>query len=247
MQKNLMTIGARMCAAFFLLCFSCAHMPAFAQSGATQTTSTQTASQAPTPASQDGGERRVPLTEPSVAGDTQGGLALAGRLRSTTTASALNGSLDAPIKNVRLVIENRSPNFFTYVSGFATFYDAEGVRCGEGLFRVDALAVNESAETDAPGLRLTCAPAAWRITATNLLTRTGDAAKPVDPTAPTTAAPSNVQSDPARNTSPPTPARFTTPPLVIDINGKTLPVQLGNPLDVKIGKERLRIVVSAAP
>ena len=31
--------------------------------------------------------------------------------------------------------------------------------------------MNESAETDTPGIRITCAPSNWRIIATNLLPR----------------------------------------------------------------------------
>jgi len=236
MHKNLIAIGA----AFVLTAFF-GFGQAFAQGGATQTPS-PAATVAP---SQDAGERRVPLTEQPIALDTAGRAALAGRLRTGTNAT-LNGSLDAPIRNTRIVIENRSPNFFTYVSGFATFYDAEGVRCGEGLFKLDALAVNESAETDTPGLRLTCTPAAWRIAATTLLTRTGDAAKPNDPLLAPNATPASAQPASASVTTP-SPVAAAVPPLMIDINGKTLPVQLGNPLDIKIGNERLRIVVSAAP
>ncbi len=235
MHKNLIAIGA----AFVLTAFF-GFGQAFAQGGATQTPS-PAATVAP---SQDAGERRVPLTEQAIALDTAGRAALAGRLRTGTNAT-LNGSLDAPIRNVRLVVENRSLNFFTYVSGFATFYDAEGVRCGEGLFKLDALAANESAETDTPGLRLTCAPATWRIVATNLLTRTTDAAKPNDPLLAPNATPASTQTASTSSTIQPPPA--AVPPLMIDINGKTLPVQLGNPLDIKIGNERLRIVVSAAP
>ena len=37
------------------------------------------------------------------------------------------------------------------------------------------------------------------------------------------------------------------PPLEINVNGKTIPVQLGNPLEIQVGKERVRIVVQQAP
>jgi hypothetical protein len=37
------------------------------------------------------------------------------------------------------------------------------------------------------------------------------------------------------------------PPLEINVNGKTIPLQLGNPLDIQVGKERVRIVVRPAP
>ena len=96
---------------------------------------------------QQTGEQRVPLSDQATASDAEGRIALAGTLRTTD----LNGSLDSPVTNIRLVLENRSQFFFTYVSGWATFYDSEGVRCGEGLFKLDALAVGEAAETDTPG------------------------------------------------------------------------------------------------
>jgi hypothetical protein len=114
-----------------------------------------------------GNEERVPLTQTTVAHDAKGVAALEATLRTTT----LNGAPDAPVTNVRIVIKNVSTSFYAYVSGVATFYDASGVRCGEGIFKLDALAQNESAETDMPGLRVTCAPATWRIVATNLLPR----------------------------------------------------------------------------
>jgi hypothetical protein len=37
------------------------------------------------------------------------------------------------------------------------------------------------------------------------------------------------------------------PPLEINVNGKTIPLQLGNPLEIVVGKERVRIVVQQAP
>ena len=117
-----------------------------------------------------GNEQRVPLTQTAVAHDAKGVAALEATLRTT----ALNGAPDAPVTNVRIVIKNVSSSFYTYVSGLATFYDGSGVRCGEGVFKVDSLAQNESAETDMPGLRITCAPATWRIVATNLLTGGGE-------------------------------------------------------------------------
>jgi len=92
-------------------------------------------------------EQRVPLTQTAIALDARGTAALEGTLRTT----ALNGAPDAPVMNVRLVVKNVSMYFLTYVSGLATFYDGGGVRCGEGLFKIDALAQNESAETDTPG------------------------------------------------------------------------------------------------
>ena len=125
-------------------------------------------------------EQRVPLTQTAVAHDAKGAAALEATLRTAT----LNGAPDAPVTNVRIVIKNVSGNFYTYVSGVATFYDASGVRCGEGVFKLDALAQNESAETDMPGLRITCAPATWRIVATNLLTGSGERTSSAPPSHP---------------------------------------------------------------
>lgn len=168
---------------------------------------------------------RVALTQPAVALDAAGRQALAGRLLTT----AMSGTPDAPLRNARFVIENRSPFFFTFVSGVATFYDAEGVRCGEGMFRVGVLAPNEEAETDAPGLRLTCAASAWRIVATNLVTRAPEATLP--------AATATPQVEPAAGNRTPLPA------LSIEINGTTLPIQPGNPIEVNINGQPVRIVV----
>ena len=182
-------------------------------------------------------EARVPLTEQALAHNLAGDVALAGRLRTPVPA----GTPDAPARDVLLVIENRSTVFYTFVSGWVTFYDAGGVRCGTGLWKAEALAPGESAEVDAPGLRLICTPASWRITASTLLTRTGDTAKP---TAPQQNAPSGNPPAPAPTPANPKPA---TPPLAININGTSLPLQLGNPVEITIGKENIRIVVSAMP
>src|SRR5206468_4543908 len=121
-----------------------------------------------------GNEQRIGLEEQAIALDSMGQAALAGQL----VTRALSGAPDAPVKNVRFILENRSTLFYTYVSGTVTFYDERGVRCGEGEFTLNALAPGEQAEADAPGLRLSCAPRAWRIVANNLLTRTTETAKP---------------------------------------------------------------------
>lgn len=196
-----------------------------------QSEPTPTSATAATPPSAQT-EVRVPLTEQPVALDATGAPALAARLRTTQ----LNGTSDAPLRNIRVVVENRGQTFYSYVSGWLTFYDGDGVRCGEGLFKVDALAPNESAETDAPGLRLTCSPSSWRITANNLLTRTADATKPSAPIAPTQNATTNAA----------TPLKTNVPPLSININGEEMPLQPGNPIEVKIGAEKVRIVVNPA-
>src|SRR5260370_6754639 len=130
-------------------------------------------------------EQRTALTEAAVALDAKGAPAIEARLLTTM----LNGSQDSPVTNVRIVVKNTGANSFTYVSGWATFYDSAGVRCGEGLFKVDALAPNESAETDTPGLRLRCSPATWRVVATNLLKRSSDTFHPAAPPPPPPAEP----------------------------------------------------------
>src|SRR5437899_2792534 len=68
------------------------------------------------------GEQRAPLSEPANAFDAKGMNVIEARLLTTL----LNGSPDSPVTNVRLVLKNNSPTFFTYVSGWATFYDAGG-------------------------------------------------------------------------------------------------------------------------
>ena len=116
------------------------------------------------------------MNEAATASDAKGAAAIEARLLTTV----LNGSEDSPVTNVRIVVKNIGANFYTYVSGWATFYDSSAVRCGEGLFKLDALAPNESAEVDTPGLRLHCSPASWRIVATNLPSRTAEGTKPIE-------------------------------------------------------------------
>ena len=180
-------------------------------------------------------EQRVALTEAATAFDAEGRAAVAARLVTTNLAA----TAEAPLRNVSLIVENRSPYFYNYASGWATFYDGRGVRCGEGLWKVEAFAPAESAEVDTPGLRLTCSPASWRVVALNLLTRTTDIAKPSQPAPPSvdsTAAPPSVITGLAN------PQR-----LEININGRTLPLQLNNPLEIVVGQERVRIVVREQP
>lgn len=183
-------------------------------------------------ASPEPNERRAALTEPTAAFDARGSTALEGRLLTTM----LSGALDSPVTNVRLVIRNAGAAYYTYVSGWVTFYAADGVRCGEGLFKLDALAPGESAETDTPGLRLRCAPATWRIVATNLLTRTSEPAK-LDETGQLEG--SDGRIDGAIMSAP---SNF-----VIAIDGEEHPIQLNNPLVVTMGNRQRRIVVRAAP
>lgn len=177
------------------------------------------------------GETRVPLSEPALAIDTNGSEALLGRLRTTD----LKGSIDSPVTNILIVIENRSAFTYSYVSGRAMFYDSSGVRCGEGLFKVDSLASAESAETDTPGLRLRCAPVTWRIVATNLLMPNSDTAGPSQPELPPEAA----------NTSN---SVMAMPQLEINIDGEILPLQLGNPIVIDTRRKRkVQIVVNVRP
>jgi hypothetical protein len=162
-------------------------------------------------------EQRAPLTQAATAFDALGRPALEATLRTTT----LNGAPDAPVTNLRVVVKNVSSSFLIYVSGFVTFYDGGGVRCGEGLFKLDALAQNESAETDAPGLRITCAPATWRVVATNLLPRAAEQ---------TLLPPSGGSSN-----------------LVISIDGEEHPIQLGKPMVLNLGDKQKTITVRSAP
>lgn len=163
----------------------------------------------------DTGEKRVPLTEAAVAMDGAGAAALEANLRTTV----LNGSPEAPVTNVRVVVKNTSSIPYAFVSGIVTFYDAAGIRCGEGIFKADALAVNESFETDTPGLRIRCEAASWRIVAMNLLPS-------IPPNTMIARAPQN---------------------LVLEVDGESHPVQLDKPLVLTFGERRRTIVVRTAP
>jgi hypothetical protein len=181
-------------------------------------------------------EQPVALTARPVALDAKGRDALSGRLLTTT----LQGSADSPVSNIRLVVENISPFFYEYVSGRVTFYDRSGVRCGEGLFKFDVLAPREQAETDTPGLRLSCAPSTWRIVATNLLTRTSDTAKPGEPTpapAETTMQPTSTAGTEQQ------PLQFVN----LNIDGVVYRVPLGSTVSVPVSKRKININISAAP
>lgn len=170
-------------------------------------------------------ESRVALDQPATAADTGGTPAI----EATLTTQVLNGADDSPVTNIKLVVKNVGGVFYTYVTGWATFYDSAGVRCGEGVFKVDALAAGESAATDAPGLRLRCSPSTWRIVATNLLTRTGDIAKP-------------GESASASEGERPGPTNF-----VISIDGEEHPIQLNNPIVLQMGNRERRIVLKPVP
>src|SRR5258705_9490117 len=81
-------------------------------------------------------EQRAALSETVIALDAKSAPAFEARLLT----QVLNGAEDSPVTNIKLSVKNTTPNFYTYVSGWATFYDANATRCGEGLFKIDALA-----------------------------------------------------------------------------------------------------------
>ena len=163
-------------------------------------------------------EQRVPVTQAAVALDASGAPALEATLRTT----AVNGAPETPVTNIRMVVRNRGTMAYSFVSGSVTFYDAAGIRCGEGVFKADSLAVDESFETDSPGLRIRCEATTWRVVATSLVPRM----PPNAPIAGLTRAPSN---------------------LVISIDGETHPIQLDKPLTLTLGEKRRTIVVHSAP
>jgi len=170
-------------------------------------------------------EERVALTGTAMAMDAKAAPALEVRLLT----QVLNGSDDSPVTNTKISVKNITPNFYTYVSGWATFYDASGTRCGEGLFKLDALAPQESAEVDTPGLRLRCAPAQWRVVATNLMTRSVDIAKPAEAV---------LATQPEPMAERPAPVNF-----IISIDGEEHPIQLNNPITLKLGNRNRKVVL----
>jgi hypothetical protein len=180
-----------------------------------------------TAAAQSGAEQRSPLNQPAMALDAKSAPAL----EATLLTQALNGSDDSPVMNIKVSIKNITPNFYTYVSGWVTFYDANAARCGEGLFKVDALAPQESADVDTPGLRLRCSPATWRVVANNLLTRTLDIAKPTEALAPIE----------------PTVEKMAPTNYVISIDGHEYPIQVNNPMVLRLGNRNRRIVLKPMP
>jgi hypothetical protein len=198
-----------------LALFSCGAYDVRAQ----QTTATQEA----------GLEQRVVLEEQAVALDSLSRAAIAGQLLTR----ALSGTPEAPVKNARFIIENRSTLFYNYVSGSVTFYDERGVRCGEGQFTLNALAQGEQAETDAPGLRLTCAPRTWRIVAKDLVPRVNDRPAPIMEATQTAESPAITA----------TPAVL---PLEIVVDDRVYNAPLGSTLEVPVRKRRVKITVRSA-
>jgi len=178
------------------------------------------------------GEQRVGLEAEATALDAQGRAALVGQLLT----QALGGTPDAPVRNARFIIENRGQVFFAYVSGSVTFYDERGVRCGEGQFSLNALAQGERAETDAPGLRITCSPRTWRIVAKDLLPRaTENISLPAEEEAVQPATPAAPAAE--------TPAVM---PLEITVDDKVYNAPLGSTLEVSVRTRRVRITVRPA-
>src|SRR5215510_8114175 len=93
-------------------------------------------------------EPPVSLGQPAVMLDATGQRAIEGTLRTTS----LHGAPDTPVTNTTLIVRNVSQQLYEFVSGHVSFYDSSGIRCGEGLFKASALAPNETAETDTPGI-----------------------------------------------------------------------------------------------
>jgi len=191
------------------------------------TATPQTTAAQMTPAATPTDDGRVALTETALARGASGETLLAATLRATPAA----GSREAPVADVRFVVENRGASAFSYLSGRVTFYDAAGVRCGEGLFTINTLTAGERAEVDAPGLRLTCAPVTWRVAPVALVANGMVVGNPFANAA------SGVTSSAASSNA------ATESNLSIEINDMVLPVQLGNPIEVVVGGERVRIIV----
>ena len=167
---------------------------------------------------QNASEQRVPLSEAAVALDSLNHAALEGSLRTT----ALRGAPDMPVTNVRLIIKNVSSMAYGYVSGLVTFYDGAGVRCGEGLFKADVLAIGEAVETVTPGIRIRCAPATWRLVATNLLPRIAPGPMIIEESE----APTNM---------------------IISVDGEEHPIQLEKPMILNLGDRQRTIIVRRSP
>lgn len=170
-------------------------------------------------------EKRVPLTETAVALDGSGVSALEATLKTT----ALNGGSDSPVTNIQLLVKNSGNVPYAFVSGLVTFYDGAGIRCGEGIFKADALSVGETFETDAPGLRIRCTAATWRIVATNLVPRVAPNVTPIPATP-------NVSAE-----------RRAGLNLIISVDGEEHPIQLQHPMVLTLGTAQRTIVVREAP
>jgi hypothetical protein len=158
-------------------------------------------------------EKRVSTSESAVALDATG----AGVIEAKLLTTSLNGAPDTPVTNTRIILRNISPIAFGFVSGVVTFYDGSGVRCGEGVFKADVLAPNESFETDTPGVRIHCAASSWRVVATSLVPRVAPKSNP------------------------------TSSRLIITIDGDQHPLQLDKPLTLSGSEKPRVIVVRELP
>jgi hypothetical protein len=165
-------------------------------------------------------EKRVALNEKAVALDANGAPALEATLKTT----ALNGSEDSPVTNISLVVRNSSSQTYLYVSGLVTFYDGSGVRCGEGVFKADALSVDEAFEADTPGIRVRCTPSTWRIVATSLVPKVA----------------------PLVISTPTATLNRSRMNLVISVDGEEHPIQLDKPMVVKMGDVQRTIILREA-
>jgi len=166
-------------------------------------------------------EKTVALSEKAIALDGSGAPALEATLKTTV----LNGAEDSPVTNIRMIVRNASEMPYVYVSGLVTFYDSGGVRCGEGVFKADALSVGEAFETDTPGIRIRCAPSTWRIVANSLVPK-ANGSMPV----------SSIATSSRTNLN-----------LLISVDGEEHPIQLDKPMVLKFGETQRTIVLREAP
>ena len=171
-------------------------------------------------------QQGVALSQTAVAVDGSGAPSLEATLKTTT----LNGAADSPVTNIKMVVRNTSNVSYSYLSGLVTFYDGAGVRCGEGLFKADAVAAGEAFETDTPGIRIRCAPATWRIIATNLIPRVSPSGSPS-----------------AAETSPGVASNGSAMNLVISVDGEEHPIQLEKPMVITLAGSNRTILVRLAP
>jgi hypothetical protein len=165
-------------------------------------------------------ERHVPLNEKAVALDANG----AATLEATLKTTALNGSEDSPVTNIGVVVRNASNVPYIFVSGLVTFYDASGIRCGEGTFKAESLSVDEAFEADTPGIRVRCSPSTWRLVANNLIPKV-----------------------PAIAPGPVASVAHSKLNLVISVDGEEHPIQLQKPMVLKFGDAPRTIVLREAP
>lgn len=165
-------------------------------------------------------EKKAALNETAIALDSSGSSALEATLRTTE----FTGTEESPISTVRILVRNSSSIPFSFISGVVTFYDSSGVRCAEGVFKSEALAIGETVETDLPGIRIRCAATGWRVVATSLLPRT----------VPSTTFPPVAEVSKARR-------------LVISIDGERHPIQLDKPVKLTLGERERTIVVQEEP